>query len=74
MNVAEAFDAVAGSYDEARRRLVPCFDAFYGTAVEVAAPPLRAALAAGVPRRCWTWARAPGCCRCCSPRRCRGSG
>ncbi|MFG3705379.1 class I SAM-dependent methyltransferase [Micromonospora sp. NPDC047670] len=47
MGVAEAFDAVAGSYDEARRRLVPCFDAFYGTAVEVAAPPLRAALAAG---------------------------
>ncbi|MCL7459446.1 hypothetical protein AB0I85_01655 [Micromonospora echinofusca] len=47
MDVAEVFDAVAGSYDEARRRLVPCFDAFYGTAVEVAAPPLRAALAAG---------------------------
>ncbi|MEU5830443.1 class I SAM-dependent methyltransferase [Micromonospora tulbaghiae] len=47
MSVADAFDAVAGSYDHARRRLVPCFDAFYGTAVEVAAPPLRAALAAG---------------------------
>ncbi|MEV4480785.1 class I SAM-dependent methyltransferase [Micromonospora coxensis] len=47
MSVAAAFDAVAGSYDQARRRLVPCFDDFYGTAVEVAAPPLRAALAAG---------------------------
>ncbi|WP_433529909.1 class I SAM-dependent methyltransferase [Micromonospora sp. CA-263727] len=47
MTVAEAFDAVAGSYDAARRRLVPCFDGFYGTAVEVAEPPLRAALAAG---------------------------
>ncbi|MDG4793970.1 class I SAM-dependent methyltransferase [Micromonospora sp. WMMD1082] len=47
MGVAEAFDAVAAGYDAARRRLVPCFDAFYGTAVEVAAPPLRAALAAG---------------------------
>ncbi|MFF4889964.1 class I SAM-dependent methyltransferase [Micromonospora chersina] len=47
MSVADAFDAVAGSYDAARRRLVPCFDAFYGTAVEVAAPPLRAALASG---------------------------
>ncbi|WBB74486.1 class I SAM-dependent methyltransferase [Micromonospora sp. WMMD1128] len=47
MSVTDAFDAVAGSYDQARRRLVPCFDAFYGTAVEVAAPPLRAALAAG---------------------------
>ncbi|MFF5181719.1 class I SAM-dependent methyltransferase [Micromonospora sp. NPDC000316] len=47
MGVADAFNAVAGTYDEARRRLVPCFDAFYGTAIEVAAPPLRAALAAG---------------------------
>ncbi|WP_435207128.1 class I SAM-dependent methyltransferase [Micromonospora sp. bgisy143] len=47
MGVVDVFDAVAGTYDEARRRLVPCFDAFYGTAVEVAAPPLRAALAAG---------------------------
>ncbi|MFG1841302.1 class I SAM-dependent methyltransferase [Micromonospora sp. NPDC049175] len=47
MSVTDVFDAVAGSYDEARRRLIPCFDAFYGTAVEVAAPPLRAALAAG---------------------------
>ncbi|WP_433535728.1 class I SAM-dependent methyltransferase [Micromonospora sp. CA-249363] len=47
MGVVDVFDAVAGTYDEARRRLVPCFDAFYGTAVEVATPPLRAALAAG---------------------------
>lgn len=47
MSVTDAFDAVAGTYDQARRRLVPCFDAFYGTAVEVAAPPLRAALATG---------------------------
>ncbi|PGH41596.1 tRNA (cmo5U34)-methyltransferase [Micromonospora sediminicola] len=47
MSVTDAFDAVAGTYDQARRRLVPCFDAFYGTAVEVAAPPLRTALAAG---------------------------
>ncbi|MEU1885155.1 class I SAM-dependent methyltransferase [Micromonospora sp. WMMD987] len=47
MDVTAAFDAVAGSYDQARRRLVPCFDDFYGAAVEVAAPPVRAALAAG---------------------------
>ncbi|MEU1843452.1 class I SAM-dependent methyltransferase [Micromonospora sediminicola] len=47
MSATDAFDAVAGTYDQARRRLVPCFDAFYGTAVEVAAPPLRAALVAG---------------------------
>jgi tRNA (cmo5U34)-methyltransferase len=37
------FDAAAGSYDEARRRLVPCFDDFYRTAVQVAAPALAAA-------------------------------
>ncbi|PYC72444.1 SAM-dependent methyltransferase [Micromonospora arborensis] len=47
MSVADVFDAVAGTYDEERRRLIPCFDAFYGAAVQVAAPPLRAALAAG---------------------------
>ncbi|MEW1586118.1 class I SAM-dependent methyltransferase [Micromonospora vinacea] len=47
MSVTDVFDAVAGTYDEARRRLIPCFDAFYGTAVQVATPPLRAALAAG---------------------------
>lgn len=47
MCVSSFFDAAAGSYDEGRRRLVPCFDDFYGTAVEVAAPALRAAAAAG---------------------------
>lgn len=47
MSVTDVFDALAGTYDEARRRLIPCFDAFYGTAVQVAAPPLRAALAVG---------------------------
>jgi tRNA (cmo5U34)-methyltransferase len=36
------FDAVAGGYDEARRRLVPCFDDFYATAVQVVAPALAA--------------------------------
>jgi tRNA (cmo5U34)-methyltransferase len=47
VSVASAFDAAAGAYDEVRRRLVPCFDDFYGTAVEVVAPGLRAATAAG---------------------------
>ncbi|MEV1288447.1 class I SAM-dependent methyltransferase [Micromonospora sp. NPDC049679] len=47
MAVSALFDSMAGSYDESRRRLVPCLEEFYGTAVEVAAPPLRAALAAG---------------------------
>ncbi|WP_233558917.1 class I SAM-dependent methyltransferase [Micromonospora radicis] len=41
------FDATAVGYDPARRRLVPCFDDFYGTATEVTVPVLRAALAAG---------------------------
>lgn len=47
MAVVSLLEAVAGSYDESCRRLVPCFDDFYGTAVEVAAPPLRRALASG---------------------------
>lgn len=42
--VAALFDVAAGSYDESRRRLVPCFDDFYATAVQVAAAHL-----AGIP-------------------------
>jgi tRNA (cmo5U34)-methyltransferase len=34
MGVREAFDRFAQSYDRSRRQLVPCFDAFYGTALE----------------------------------------
>jgi len=45
--VPALFDAVAGTYDAARRRLVPCFDDFYATAVQVAALPLHAAVRAG---------------------------
>ena len=44
MDVAAAFDAVAGTYDAARRRLVPCFADFYGTALQLVAewgPPAR---------------------------------
>jgi tRNA (cmo5U34)-methyltransferase len=33
----DIWDAAAGSYDASRRRLVPCFDDFYGAAVQVAA-------------------------------------
>lgn len=33
--VAAAFDAAAADYDAARRRLIPCFDAFYGTVLEL---------------------------------------
>lgn len=47
MTAPRVFDAAAGTYDQARRRLVPCFDEFYGAAVELATPPLRAAAAAG---------------------------
>ena len=37
MTVARAFDAIATGYDEARRRLVPCFDGFYGAVLELVA-------------------------------------
>jgi tRNA (cmo5U34)-methyltransferase len=44
-SVAIAFDAASSDYDALRRRLIPCFDAFYGTAIELIAdwgPPPRA--------------------------------
>src|SRR4051794_3277176 len=47
---AQTFDAEAGDYDAARRRLVPPFDAFYGGAVaalELAGRPLRRVLDLG---------------------------
>jgi tRNA (cmo5U34)-methyltransferase len=34
VSAAHIFNAQAGAYDDARRRLIPPFDAFYGTAVE----------------------------------------
>ena len=34
MNVKEAFDRGAQTYDRARRQLVPCFDDFYVTAID----------------------------------------
>jgi tRNA (cmo5U34)-methyltransferase len=46
----EAFEAHATAYDAQRRRLVPCFDAFYGSAVEALEPagaPLRRVLDLG---------------------------
>jgi tRNA (cmo5U34)-methyltransferase len=50
-DVAFAFDAVAADYDAPRRRLVPCFDAFYGAALELIAewgpPPAAAVLDLG---------------------------
>jgi tRNA (cmo5U34)-methyltransferase len=33
--VGQAFDADAGGYDRERRMLIPCFDGFYGNAMEV---------------------------------------
>ncbi len=45
ITIAAAFDAVSADYDAARRRLVPCFDAFYGTVLALVAewgPPERA--------------------------------
>jgi len=35
MNIQEAFNAAATDYDQLRRTLIPCFDDFYGTAVEM---------------------------------------
>ena len=37
MRVKEAFDAAATGYDGLRRQLIPCFDDFYGVAVDLAA-------------------------------------
>ena len=34
MNAREAFDRSAQIYDRTRRQLIPCFDDFYGTALE----------------------------------------
>ena len=34
MDVKSAFDAAAPAYDRLRRQLIPCFDDFYGSAVE----------------------------------------
>ena len=35
MNIQQVFDAAAADYDQLRRILIPCFDDFYKTAVEV---------------------------------------
>ncbi|MEH2309447.1 class I SAM-dependent methyltransferase [Nostoc sp.] len=35
MNIQEAFNAAAVDYDSLRRILIPCFDEFYKTAVEI---------------------------------------
>src|SRR4028118_1585449 len=35
MNIQQAFNAAAADYDRLRRTLIPCFDDFYGTAVEI---------------------------------------
>ena len=47
MTATEAFGAVAHAYDAPRRRLIPCFDLFYGTAVEIAAASLRSVRPSG---------------------------
>ncbi|ASQ90468.1 methyltransferase type 11 [Prosthecochloris sp. GSB1] len=35
MSVKEAFDKGAREYDSARKQLIPCFDEFYGTALDL---------------------------------------
>ncbi len=50
MSAADGFAATAATYDRARRQLIPCFDRFYGTAVEVlgtATRPIRRVLDLG---------------------------
>lgn len=37
MDAKQVFDDAAAGYDAIRRQLIPCFDAFYGTAVELTA-------------------------------------
>ena len=49
-DAAQVFEEQAASYETARRRLVPCFDAFYGTAVaalDLAGRPVRRVLDLG---------------------------
>lgn len=41
-DAATIFDSAADAYDASRRRLIPCFEDFYGTAVAVAAAGLAA--------------------------------
>ncbi|BDG05417.1 class I SAM-dependent methyltransferase [Anaeromyxobacter oryzae] len=36
-DVKQVFDAAADGYDALRRRLIPCFDGFYGTAADLVA-------------------------------------
>src|ERR1700688_4284088 len=45
MDVKDAFDATAGNYDRSRRQLVPCFDDFYRTALELVPFPADAPIA-----------------------------
>ena len=35
MTIKDAFDKAAKAYDAARKQLIPCFDDFYGTALEI---------------------------------------
>ena len=35
MNIREGFDKGAKDYDSARKQLIPCFDEFYGTAIDL---------------------------------------
>jgi tRNA (cmo5U34)-methyltransferase len=37
VDVKRTFDGVAASYDALRRQIIPCFDGFYGAAVDLAA-------------------------------------
>jgi len=47
-DIASVFESTADAYDAPRRRLIPCFDDFYGTAVAVVAAALDGRTAAQV--------------------------
>ena len=38
--VAGVFDRYAATYDAARRKMIPCFDGFYGSAIRCLQPPM----------------------------------
>ena len=35
MSIKNTFDSAARDYDKARKQLIPCFDEFYGVALEL---------------------------------------